>query len=470
MPNLKKVAIIGRPNVGKSSLFNRIARERDAITSDVVGTTRDVKKRLVTISGNRDFELIDTGGIDDSTEMFAKVKEQSLRAAKTADIILYLVDGKNIPEEEDKELFYGLQALGKPIALIVNKIDNDKEEQSNYWDFLEFGAETTLPISVSHNRYMNAFYAWLEEHIPERPEELELESDEEAGFDDIFDMVQDEAYEIEEEPDNDIKVAIIGRVNTGKSSLLNALLKEERVVVSDVAGTTIDPVDEAIEYADHKITFIDTAGIRRRGKIVGIEKYALERTEAMLEQADIALLVIDATVGVLELDERIANMIEKHNLGCLIVLNKWDIRDDITYEKAVDDIRDELKFLHYAPLITVSAKTGQRVHKILDEIIAIYGRYQQRIPTSKLNKVLKYAISRHHIPSYNGAVVKIKFATQYEIKPPKIALIMNRPDGLHFSYKRYLSNVFRENFDFKGVPLILEARKRGQRVESDEEY
>lgn len=451
--------------MGKSSLFNRLARERDAITSDVVGTTRDIKKRIVTISGDRDFEVIDTGGIDDSTEMFSKVKEQSLRAATQADIIIYVVDGKNIPDEEDKELFYGLQELGKPIALIVNKIDNDKEEQTRFWDFYEFGADVTLPISVSHNRYMNAFYAWLEEHIPARPEALQLDVDEEPGFDDIFEMVQDEAFE--EEEDTAIKVAIIGRVNTGKSSLLNALLHEERVVVSDVAGTTIDPVDESIEYNDHTITFIDTAGIRRRGKIVGIEKYALERTEAMLEEADIALLVIDATVGVLELDERIANMIEKHKLGCLIVLNKWDIREEISYEKAVEDVRDELKFLHYAPLITISAKTGQRVHKILDEIVDMYGRYKQRIPTSKLNEVLKFAISRHHVPSHNGAVVKIKFATQYETKPPKIALIMNRPEGLHFSYKRYLSNIFREQFDFKGIPLVIEGRKRGQRVDEE---
>ncbi|MCH9740400.1 MAG: ribosome biogenesis GTPase Der [Epsilonproteobacteria bacterium] len=464
MPNLKKVAILGRPNVGKSSLFNRLARQRDAITSDVVGTTRDIKKRVVTISGNRDFEVIDTGGIDDSTEMFATVKKLSLRTAEEADVILYVVDGKNIPDEEDRELFYGLQALGKPIALIVNKIDNDKDETLRYWDFLEFGADMTLPISVSHNRYMNAFYEWLEQYIPERPEELQLQADEEPALEDIFEMVHDEH---EEEEDTDIKVAIIGRVNTGKSSLLNALLQEERAVVSSVAGTTIDPIDEAIEYDGHKITFVDTAGIRRRGRILGIEKYALGRTEAMLEEADIALLVIDATVGVLELDERIANLIERYRLGCIIVLNKWDIRDEITYEKAVDDIRDELKFLHYAPLITISAKTGQRVHKILDDIVAMYGRYKQRIPTSKLNEVLKFAIGRHHPPSLNGAVVKIKFATQYETKPPKIALIMNRPDGLHFSYKRYLTNVFRSKFDFEGVPLDIGPRKRGQRVDDE---
>ncbi len=466
MRKLKKVAILGRPNVGKSSLFNRLARQRDAITSDVVGTTRDIKKRVVTISGNRDFEVIDTGGIDDSTEMFATVKKLSLRTAKEADIILYIVDGKSIPSDEDRELFYGLQELGKPIALIVNKIDNDKDETLRFWDFLEFGADTTLPISVSHNRYMNAFYAWLEEHIPEREEKepLKIEEDKDTSFEDIVEMVH---AQDKEDNDKDIKVAIIGRVNTGKSSLLNALLQEERAVVSPVAGTTIDPINESMEYKEHKITFVDTAGIRRRGKIVGIEKYALNRTEEMLKEADIALLVIDATVGVLELDERIANLIEKYKLGCLIVLNKWDIREDITYEKAVNDIRDELKFLHYAPLITISAKTGQRVHKILDEIIAIYGRYIQRIPTAKLNEVIKFAVGKHHPPSLNGAVVKIKFATQYEIKPPKIAIIMNRPDGLHFSYKRYLANTLRSKFDFEGVPLDLSARHRGQRVDDD---
>ncbi len=462
--DLKKVAILGRPNVGKSSLFNRLARVRDAITSDIEGTTRDIKKRVVTISDNRDFEVIDTGGIDDSTEMFSTVKKLSLKTAKEADIIIYMVDGKTIPQDEDKELFYRLQKLNKPIVLIVNKIDNDRDRDSKFWDFYDFGADITLPISVSHNRYMNALYSWLEEHIPARKqkETLILEEDNEPSFEDIVKKIDD--IDI---VDKDIKVAIIGRVNTGKSSLLNALLKEERAVVSSVAGTTIDPINESIEYKDYNITFIDTAGIRRRGKIEGIEKYALYRTEEMLKKADIALLIIDATVGVFELDERIANLIEKYRLGSLIVINKWDIRGDITYEKAVEDIRDKLKFLHYAPLITVSAKTGQRVNKILDEIISIYERYKQRIPTSKLNEVIKFAVGKHHPPSYNGAVVKIKFATQYEIKPPKIALIMNRPDGLHFSYKRYLANTLRSKFDFRGVPLDISARRRGERVEDD---
>jgi GTP-binding protein len=464
---MKKVAILGRPNVGKSSLFNRLARERDAITSDISGTTRDVKKRIVTISGDRDFEVVDTGGIDYSSELFSKVAELSIRAAIEADVILYIVDGKSIPDEEDRELFYRLQEQGKPIALIVNKIDNDKEEE-RYWEFLEFGADVTLPMSVSHNRYFNDFYKWLEEFIPpkEESQELEIEEDSDTTIYDI--KVQEVIKDIndtKEELDNKISVGIIGRVNTGKSSLLNALLGEERSVVSDVAGTTIDPIDETIEHDGYEITFVDTAGIRRRSKIVGIEKYALGRTTAILEKANLVLLMIDATVGVTELDERVAGLIEKHKLACLIVINKWDIRDGKSYEDMVDDIRDELKFLHYAPLITISAKTGMRVYKILDHITSIYERYKQRIPTSKLNEVLREAINRHHVPSHNGATVKIKFATQYETKPPKIALISNRPDGLHFSYKRYLSNFIRSRFDFEGVPLDIVARKRGERME-----
>ncbi len=465
---LKKVAIVGRPNVGKSSLFNRLARQRDAITSDMSGTTRDIKKRIVTISGNREFEVLDTGGIDYSSELFSKVAEFSLKAANEADIIIYMVNGKTIPDTEDKELFYKLQEMKKPLALVVNKIDNDKEEE-RYWEFLEFGADATFPMSVSHNRYFNDFYAWLEEHIPapKEEEELILEEDELDPFAQIVEQIH---AQYKEDDDKEIKVAIIGRVNTGKSSLLNALLGEERSVVSNVAGTTIDPIDDKIEYADHEITFIDTAGIRKRSKIVGIEKYALTRTTEMLKKANLVLLVLDSTKQISELDERVAGLIEEHKLACLIVLNKWDIKDNRTYEEVVDDVRDELKFLHYAPLITISAKTGLRVNKILEQIVDIYGRYKRRIPTSELNDALRNAIRRHHVPSHNGAVVNIKFATQYETKPPKIALITNRPEFLHFSYIRYLTNFFRDKFDFEGVPLDIVTRKRGQRFEEDDEF
>jgi len=327
---------------------------------------------------------------------------------------------------------------------------------------LDFGSENTFGISVSHNREMNQFYAWLESYIPAKEEELELQEE--------FDPFEDEEIkQIDQIDDKHIKVAIIGRVNTGKSSLLNALLGEERSVVSDVAGTTIDPIDEEMEYGDYKVTFIDTAGIRRRSKILGIEKFALTRTEEMLKQANIVLLTIDAAAGISELDERVAGMIEKHKLACLIVINKWDIKGEKTYEEMEEHIRHKLKFLHYAPFITISAKTGLRVHKLMDEIVKIYDRYTTRIPTSELNDILQEAISRHHVPSHNGAVVRIKFAVQYETKPPKIALIANRPQLVHFSYIRYLANFFRSKIDFEGVPLDIVARKRGERLDEDDE-
>ncbi len=460
---MKKVAILGRPNVGKSSFFNRLLKKRDAITSDVSGTTRDIKKGVVTLLQDREFELLDTGGIDYSNELFSKVGDKSLQAAKEADIIVYMVDGKSIPDQEDKERFWQLQSLNKPIALLVNKIDNDKEMQEKFWEFAEFGAENIFAISVSHNRGLSPFYKWLEEQIPPEANKTLVVDEDDIPLELL--LSQDEEQQEEEKA---FKVAIIGRVNTGKSSLLNAILKEDRVVVSDVAGTTIDPIDETIEYSDYQITFVDTAGIRRRSKILGIEKYALNRTENMLKDADIALLVIDATVGVTELDERIAGLVDKYKLGCLIVVNKWDIRGEKEYKEAIEEIRDELKFLHYAPIITISAKTGQRVHKILDQIVEIYKRYSQRIPTSKLNEAIKMAIARHHVPSHNGQVVKIKFATQFATKHPRVALVVNKPNLLHFSYKRYLTNFLRDQFDFEGVPIEIFAQKRGERTELEE--
>ena len=458
---MKTIAIIGKPNVGKSSLFNRIAKQRIAITSDFSGTTRDVKAHEVEIF-DKPCKILDTGGLDDKNELFSNVKLKSLEAGNIADIIIMMVDGKMLPDNEDKKIFYSLQSQKKPIALVVNKIDNDKEME-RAWEFDEFGAQNIFPISVSHNRGVTKLLQWISSHLPEQEKDLIIE--EEDDFD-INDFIQEET-KIKEEETNEINVAIIGRVNVGKSSLLNSLVGEERAVVSSIAGTTIDPVDENITYKDKIINFVDTAGVRRRSKIEGIEKYALMRTNAMLENADIALLVLDSSEPFKELDERIANLADKNSLGVIIVLNKWDKRLE-SYKESIDEIRDRFKFLAFAPIITVSALSKQRVHKIKDLILSVYENYKRRIPTSKLNELIKKATIRHQLPADKTKRVKIYFATQYDIKPPKIALVMNRPKALHFSYKRYLLNKLREEFDLEGTPVLMYPRAKGEKDEDSE--
>ena len=500
---MKKIAIIGRPNVGKSSLFNRLVKKRDAITADLAGTTRDVKRRYTLIRDKR-VELLDTGGLDEGNELFDKIKQKSLEAAHKADIILFMVDGKGLPEDEDKKLFYELQSLGKDVALIVNKIDNDKMLEK-VWEYYEFGTDAIFGISVAHNRGTVNMYEWIYDKIPESDivqeedengeDEMQVfepevededffkehtqeddgsgfyytgedgflyaeEDDEEITEDSVF-ALNDMIKEHDAEDMNHIKIAIIGRTNVGKSSLLNALLGEERSVVSSVAGTTIDPIDESVDYQGKQLTFVDTAGLRRRGKIVGIEKYALMRTKEMLENANMALVVLDASEPFLDLDEKIAGVVDQNRLSCIIVLNKWDIADKNSYDKIVEELRDRFKFLAYAPIITLSAKTNQRVNKLHDMIVEINDNYSQRITTSKLNEVLEKAMRRHQLPSMHGQVIRIYYATQYDIRPPKIAIIMNKPKGLHFTYRRYLTNKLREAFNFTGTPLLFKAKKKG---------
>ncbi len=458
-----KIAIIGKPNVGKSSLFNRIVKKREAITSEVSGTTRDIKKTEVLINETPAI-LFDTGGLDDSNTLFEKVYEKSLQAAKEADIILYMVDGKRLPDDEDKRIFFELQKLSKDIALVVNKIDNDKQQLDIGWEFNSFGAKNLFFLSVSHNRGTKKLTEWIERRLKTKPIAPLLSHDDELDLEDFlkeYPTIEDNTSET----DNEIKIAIIGRVNVGKSSLLNALLKEDRSVVSEVAGTTIDPVDEQISYKENLFTFIDTAGIRRRGKIEGIEKYALNRTQSMLEDADIAILVLDASEDFKELDEKIANLIDKFELGCIIVLNKWD-KTKYDYKKSVQKVRDRFKFLSYAPILTTSALTNKRVHKLHDMILKVYKNYTFRIPTAKLNEILKRTNKKHQLPSDHGKVTKIYFGAQFDIKPPRIALIMNRPKSLHFSYKRYIVNQLRDYFDFTGTQIIIEAKKK----KSDEDF
>lgn len=461
-----KIALIGKPNVGKSSLFNRISRQWDAITSDISGTTRDIKKREVLIN-QTPVLLIDTGGLDDATELFVMIKAKSLKAAREADIVLYMVDGKTLPNDEDKKLFYELQASCPILALVINKLDNDKSEEEMGWEFSNFGAKDMFYISVSHNRGTKKLINWIDSQIPkEEVETLDLVEDDEFSLEELIASQEVEILEKVEEESNEIKVAIIGRVNVGKSSLLNALVGEDRSIVSDIAGTTVDPVDEQFEYKDKLITFVDTAGIRKRGKIEGLEKHALQRTQKMLETADVALLVIDSSEEFKELDEKIAHLVDKFGLGVMIVLNKWD-KTLYDFDTSVDKVRHRFKFLSYAPILTISALSHQRVHKINDKILSIYANYSRRIPTSKLNEAIKIANSRHHLPSDNGQLIKIYFATQFETKPPQIALIMNKPKSLHFSTQRYLVNQLRGFFDFEGTQVLLEPKNKKSNTDYD---
>jgi len=451
-----KVAIVGKPNVGKSSLFNRIVKAQDAITSNKAGTTRDFKKRDVEIAPNKDIILIDTGGLEDRDELFNKVKDKALEMASSADLVLFMVDGQKYPDDEEIRYVRKLLKLNKTIWLVVNKIDNDKLTEMVY-EYYQLGIDNIFSISVTHNRGVGKLINAIASLVPENKQAPILADDEDLGL--------EEFLELEEKEETNIKVSIIGKVNVGKSSLLNALVGEERSIVSDVDGTTIDPIDENILYKDKVITFVDTAGVRRRSKIKDIEKYALLRTEKNLQESDIALLVIDAKEGIAELDERIAGLIDKHKTGAIIVMNKWD-ENKKEYKKFVDEVRLRFKFLYYAPVIAVSAKTGRNLEKLKDMILEVFKNYTKRIPTSKLNEVIKEATQRHYLPTDKTKPVKIMYAVQYKTKPPTIALVMNRTH-LHFSYRRYLINYLRSKFDFTGTPILLSARKRGEKYEED---
>ncbi|EAK7841365.1 ribosome biogenesis GTPase Der [Campylobacter jejuni] len=459
---MQSIILIGKPNVGKSSLFNRMARQRIAITSDISGTTRDTNKTEIHIHSKKAM-LIDSGGLDESDELFKNVKKNTLKVAKESDIILYLVDGKLAPDDEDRQFFYSLKKLGKPIALVINKVDNKKDEE-RAWEFANFGVKEIFNLSVTHNVGLDELYEWLGKFLHEEF----LIPDEEENLEDFLEHYEEgKEFQFKEVDQNHIRVGIVGRVNVGKSSLLNALVKQERSVVSSIAGTTIDPVNESVVHKDKVIEFVDTAGIRKRGKIQGLERFALNRTEKILSHSQIALLVLDAHEGFNELDERIAGLVAKHCLGVIIVLNKWD-KSEMDFDKTVKELRlDRFKFLAYAPVISVSALSGKRVHVLLDKILQIFENFTQKIQTSKLNTLIENATRAHPLPHDYGKLVKIYYAVQYDLAPPKIALIMNRPKALHFSYKRYLQNQIRKEFNFEGVPLVIASRKKGSK-ENDE--
>lgn len=450
---LKTIAILGQPNVGKSSLFNRLARERIAITSDFAGTTRDINKRKIALNGH-EVELLDTGGMAKDALLSKEIKALNLKAAQMSDLILYVVDGKSIPSDEDIKLFREVFKTNPNCFLVINKIDNDKEKERAY-AFSSFGVPKSFNISVSHNRGISAL-------IDAVLNALNLNQIIEQDLDaDILESLEtpNNALEETKEEEEIIQVGIIGRVNVGKSSLLNALTKKERSLVSSVAGTTIDPIDETILIGDQKICFVDTAGIRHRGKILGIEKYALERTQKALEKSHIVLLVLDVSAPFVELDEKISSLADKHSLGIILILNKWDIRY-APYEEIMATLKRKFRFLEYAPVITTSCLKARHIDEIKHKIIEVYECFSKRIPTSLLNSVIFQATQKHPLPSDGGKLVKVYYATQFATKPPQISLIMNRPKALHFSYKRYLINTLRKEFNFLGTPLILNAKDK----------
>ncbi|GAA7706553.1 ribosome biogenesis GTPase Der [Helicobacter pylori] len=449
---LKTIAILGQPNVGKSSLFNRLARERIAITSDFAGTTRDINKRKIALNGH-EVELLDTGGMAKDALLSKEIKALNLKAAQMSDLILYVVDGKSIPSDEDLKLFREVFKINPNCFLVINKIDNDKEKERTY-AFSSFGMPKSFNISVSHNRGISALVdAILNALNLNQIIEQDLDAD-------ILESLETPNNALEETKEEEIiQVGIIGRVNVGKSSLLNALTKKERSLVSSMAGTTIDPIDETILIGDQKICFVDTAGIRHRGKILGIEKYALERTQKALEKSHIALLVLDVSAPFVELDEKISSLADKHSLGIILILNKWDIRY-APYEEIMATLKRKFRFLEYAPVITTSCLKARHIDEIKHKIIEVYECFSKRIPTSLLNSVISQATQKHPLPSDGGKLVKVYYATQFATKPPQISLIMNRPKALHFSYKRYLINTLRKEFNFLGTPLILNAKDK----------
>jgi GTP-binding protein len=431
------VAIVGRPNVGKSTLFNKLAGKRIAIVDDQPGVTRD---RIYAEAEwlNDKFTIIDTGGIEPHNQdiILTQMRRQAELAIEMADVIIFIVDGKQGLTDTDREVAQMLRKSKKPVVLAVNKIDT-RELESSAYEFYNLGIGTPFAIS----------------------------STQALGLGDMLDEVT--AYFkglcTEDEEDDTIKIAIIGRPNVGKSSLINKILGEEKHIVSDIPGTTRDAVDSHIENDLGKFTLIDTAGLRRKSKIKEqVERYSAVRTLAAIERADVCILMLDAEKGVAEQDERIIGYAHELNKSILVLVNKWDLieKDDKTMAKFKKDISISLAFLNYAPMVFISALTGQRVHKVLSIAKDCYNNYSKRIKTGVINDVISQALMMQEPPMVGARRLKIHFATQVAIKPPTFVFFVNDPALLHFSYGRYLQNRLRESFDFSGTGIKLIFRER----------
>jgi len=426
------VAIVGRPNVGKSTLFNRLIGRRKAMVDDMPGVTRDRNY------GNVDrfevpFILVDTGGFEPETKdrLLQQMREQSRLAMNEADVILFVMDGREGLTPADMEVAEMLRRAEKPVFYVVNKVDGERHE-AFMADFYALGADEVFPISAEHNRGIGEMMEAVVATLPHRGR---------AATDDEV-----------------TKIAVVGRPNVGKSSLVNRLLGFERVVANPVPGTTRDSVDTCFTCKGKRYLLIDTAGIRRKGKTTEkIEKYSVMDSLRSIERADVALIVLDASQGVTEQDEKIAGYVYEAGRACIFVVNKWDAleKDNSTIGRFVDSIRTEFKYLPFAPIVFVSALTGQRMGKVMDEVTDVMVQYSRRVTTSELNRVFSDAVENHHAPLSQGRRVKFYYATQVGTKPPTFVIFTNRPDGIHFSYERYLANRFRDAFGFAGTPLRL---------------
>ncbi len=440
------VAIVGRPNVGKSTLFNRIIGRNLAIVEDVPGVTRDRNYAEAEWEGKH-FLLVDTGGFEPEAEdlMYTKMREQTTLAVEEADYILFLLDGKEGLLPSDIEVSQRLRASGKPVIYAVNKVDGARHE-ALLPDFYRLGIGTLFPLSAKHGPGFSDLMDELARMLPESPWEI-------AGK---------QQAEIP-------RIAVIGRPNVGKSSFINSLIGEDRMIVSSVPGTTRDSVDSVYQYYGRKYVLVDTAGIRSRGRISqGVEKYSVMRAMKSLSRADIALILIDASEGITEQDERIVGLAHEEGKGVIIALNKWDLVPDKeeAYRQFMAEIQQRLKFADYAPVLTVSALTRQRITKVFDEIDQVKAEREKRVTTAELNKVFEELTASHEPPLYRGKRVKYYYITQVGIKPPTFVVFVNYPEGVHFSYIRYIENHLRQTFGFRGTPLRIFPRRR--RPEQDE--
>lgn len=434
------VAIVGRPNVGKSTLFNMIAGERIAIVKDTPGVTRD--RIYAEVSWlNHNFTLMDTGGIEPETsnQMLRSMREQAEMAIEMADVVMFVVDVQQGVLDADYKVADMLRKAHKDIVLVVNKVDNYDKMLPDVYEFYNLGIGDPHPISSLNKMGLGDM---LDEVTALFPKDLEEEEDERP------------------------RIAIVGKPNVGKSSLINKLLGENRVIVSDVAGTTRDAIDTAVTWDDKEYVFIDTAGLRRKNKIKEeIERYSILRTVSAVERADVVILVIDAVEGVTEQDAKIAGIAHDRGRGIIIAVNKWDLieKDNHTVRKFTEDIRDILSFMPYAEIIFISAMTGQRIPKIFDVLDMVIQNQQMRVQTGVLNDILAEAVAMQQPPSDKGRRLKIYYMTQVSIKPPTFVIFVNDKKLMHFSYTRYLENKIREAFGFKGTSLKFFIRERKEK-------